>query len=1193
MDVEGLRTVILTTASLIVAVLALTTIRPVRGGATAGRDLSTQVTAAIPSEPPRADKISFGPLDGLGEAAVTGAPGAVLPDAHVLLVNLNTSHQAHVRSAADGSFSTRIFAPPGSNIMVKHGPDHMFHTPDRTINPWQDVNDGATEIGRTVFPSTTIYRPHEHSGGPNSLPFASAGAIGVNVDSRPTSIEAAWSMTGTVSPVNDLYPGDMITVDATIRLYSQAISSTTDVSTITLQLPQMNPWLMLYTNEGQPLPYNSFAGSARLTPGGFPILDSRRPEVLNQVERQPVNWQFKGGHIIEGNLTLTMFLDESMPSGTYRPLLNLNFTGVPAGSGWRAALLSVFAGVYSFNFGPSWAALPPIEIKTPTTTASTGFGAAQPQRLIWYLQMNHASLGTRGAGASQDRGIFQPASFVATQGAPYVLPPLDPVSGEPASYRLEPYLPMISYGRGTTPSPPLLPFTLPGGQLCVTIHKPDGQQNDLGCDAFAQSVSGDTSTDGGELLNFGNIEISEYYGLTTENDKFVVSFAEQGYYVIEMNGWVEDVWGNRYEGGGTYEVWVAHPVDIDPGLLPGTPLAVGDAVNPTVQLHPRLPAYVNLTIQHFPYSDPGLVQTHVVEGWANRFGHFAPGGPPITLDQPGEYRLDLFAEYVDPETGEMYVATATWGGVVMTPPQQAQLVAHGLRGIDSVTKIPGPWYVLDRLCDDPGQVLKGASPHVPNAYLNGDVIWSRADFEVIEHSECLGDALYLGSSVQDTVGSVQTAIVERFNAGSYSVSAPGSFEDRVQAGELPLFSSTTSGRPLSMVPGETDQIAYAYLSSQRPGVRVRESVAEDGQTSGYWRFDNMYDHQPGVGLQGDLPNDFKFQFVGAVYRDLDRGLSEYVGQGSGWVHLPVSDTIGSRVMPPFSGPGNGGWPTTGGPLMTLKGKDIHMFIVPTGVRPGVVLQVGDRFDFAGHLMPTLDSRVEVVVTAPSGQTHLVSGRANRVGYFYAPWDSFTLDEPGRWTASVNVWHDGQIGSGAQVDCDPADPFDPARPCPSGDVLGSANGTYAFYVVSPDSTRLTVTTPAPGRLTFAQGITPIEIGGPIPAGITNATVDYTISMPGVILEEGQARIDNGGFSLTFDPDALHADFPNLDLTGRSTKAPGLADTFSFGLLLSGRQDGQQVYRATTLTIQGDQVYVENAEDVVIIRDVYLPVVLSND
>ena len=1154
-----------------------------------------QVAPAIPREPPRADRISFGALDGLGEATVTGAPGAVLPLANVLLINVNTSHQAFVRSEADGSFEAKLFAPPGSFITVKHGPDHKF---------WQGTDQGAIQFGLTIFPSTTIHRPHTHSGDSNTLPFAGAGAIDIDTG-VPTSIGAAWSLSGTVGPVEDLRAGDQVRVEATVRLYSQAISGSTDVSAISLQLGDVRPWLMLFDNGGEPLPAVNQAGSARLTPGGLPILDRRRPEMLTALDSQAVDWQFMGGNIIEGHLTLDMFLDSNMPPGVYRPVLGLEFTGVPAGSGWRAAGVGT---IPSFTFRTSEVALPPLEVRAQAAAAGSGPNAAESARLVWYLLMDHASLGTRGTGAREDRALFQPSSFVVTQGAPYVVSPTV-FDGTAATYRLEPYLPSIAYGRGATPDQPLLPFKLPGGQLCVSVEEPDGKEHDLGCETFAQSVSGDESTLLGELLNFGTIEVSEYYGLTTASHLgvhnprqpgnseggrcrapdggppglngaapfrrgcFEVSLVKPGHHIISMDGWVEDVWGNRYDGGGTYDVWLAHPIDIDPGLLPGTPLAVDDAVNPVVQLQPRLPADVTLTVTHFPESDPARKQTYVAAGRANRFGHFAPDGPPIRLGEPGEYRLDLTAEYLDPASGELYMGAATWGGVVMTPADNATLVAHGRRGIDNLTtSLTDQWFVLCEI--DPLPPL-GSLGHIFNPYLNGDVIWSREDFD--DPSECRGDALILGGSVQDTVGAVETAVEGRFSPPDYPLHSPGTFDQRVQADELPLFSSTTSRRAVSLVPQETDQIAYAYLSSQRPGVRVRESVAEDGQSSGYWRFDSMYDNQFGVGLEGDLPNDFKYQFVGIVYRDLARGFSEYLGHGSGWFHLLDNDVTGSRVMPPFSGPGNGGWPTTGGPLLHLKGEYVHMFILPTGVRAGTVMQLGDRFDFAGHVMPTLDSRVEVEVTAPSGQTRLVSGRANQVGYFYDPHDSFVLDEPGRWTANVRVWHDGQIGSGDQVNCDPAAPFDSLRPCPSGDVLGSANGQYTFYVVRAESPRLTLSTPAPGRLDFEQGVVSINISGPVPAGVVDAAVDYTISMPGFILEQGEADIANGSFSLTFDPVALHADFPNLDLIGRHGPEPGLADTFSIGLLLTGQQEGKEVYRATTLTIQGDQLHVESAAD----------------
>ena len=921
-----------------------------------GLESDADLATAIPSDPPVASKIHFGPLSDLGESAVTGDPGAVLPSANVLLINLETTHQDFVMSEPDGSFSAKIFSPPGSNIMVKHGPDHKV---------WTNTAEGAVEPGYAIFPSTTIYRPFENTSDPDSLSFASAGAMDI-VDTLPSSVGAAWSMTGTVSPVSDLHPGDMITVEAAIRLYSQAITATTDVSTITLQLDPEPAWLMLYDEVADPLPYMNQAGSNRLTPSGFPILDSTRPEIRGLLDWDPVNWQYKGGHIIEGALTISMTLNSEMPAGVYRPILSLDIDGVPTGSGWRAALVSWLAGLRSFRNDSSGVALPPLEVQPPASAAATGTEVAHGRRLIWYLGMNNPSLGSRGTGAFQDREIFQPASFVTTQGAPYILPPLDPQTGEAAVYRLEPQLPMISYGRGPAPGPPLIPFDLPGGQLCLVIHEPDGQQSDLGCDIFAQSRSGDPSTALGEKLNLGSIEVSEYYGLRAASDQFAISFAKTGYHQIEMTGWLDDVWGNHYEGGGVYEVWVAHPLDIDPGILPGTPLAVGDAINAAVQLNPRLPAHITLVIRHFPYSDPGLMQSYLIEGRANRFGAFMPKGPPITLDEPGEYRLELFAEYVDPENGEMYAAAANWGGVVMTPPEAAQLVGHGRRGSDNFTDIPDKWFLFcDQNLEPP--LLADGTPHLYNPYLNGDMLWSY-ELSVNEIDGCRGDALMMNASVQDMVGTVEAAISERFERSFHSLAPPGTFEKRVQVGSLPLFSSTSSGRPASIFPEEIDQIAYAYFSSQRPGVRVRETVSEEPQGSGYWRLNSMYDNQPGVGVEGDLPNDFKFQYVGVVYRDILSGVSEYLGQGSGWVHLPYSDTVGSRVMPPFSGPGNGGWTTDGGPIMTLKGQDIHMFIMPTGVRPGSVMQVGERFDFGGHLMPTLDSRVLVTVTAPSRVT---------------------------------------------------------------------------------------------------------------------------------------------------------------------------------------------------------------------------------
>jgi hypothetical protein len=95
---------------------------------------------------------------------------------------------------------------------------------------------------------------------------------------------------------------------------------------------------------------------------------------------------------------------------------------------------------------------------------------------------------------------------------------------------------------------------------------------------------------------------------------------------------------------------------------------------------------------------------------------------------------------------------------------------------------------------------------------------------------------------------------------------------------------------------------------------VREIISDDDVGTGYWRFNDMYAFQPGMGANGDLPNDFKFQFGGAVFRDTTQELNRYGIYGSLWVMLADNDRKGSRVFPPFQG-ANGG--PSGGPIMTL------------------------------------------------------------------------------------------------------------------------------------------------------------------------------------------------------------------------------------------------------------------------------------
>jgi hypothetical protein len=1157
--------------------------------------LNTSFVHPVPYDPPDASKISFGPLNDLGEAEVTGAPGAVLPLAHVLLGNVNSTHQAHVISAGDGSFTATLYAPPGSAILVRHGP---------ASEAWRDVEHHGENLQR--FPGTIINRSHTHEAPAGFLPFAAVGGIGIAEaeGSPPTrgSVGAAWALAGSIgkpaaqtdgaprggaartasptppSSTLTFAPGDPFEITATLRVYGQAINPSTDLAAISIS--SQASLMMIYNEHAQPVGSENFDGSNRLTPSGFPIRSAERPIKTLDVEVPVADLHYLGGHALEGSLVIGAHIPADLPEGVYRPVLRIQCSGVPTSTEWLSG--KTLENYRTFLHDE--ADLPPTVVEGP---ASTGDASASPRRLIWRLLRDDPGQGTRGTGAREDEGLFQSASFIVAQGAPYVVPPVDARSGEPVTYRLEPFLPMISYSERRTPAPPLIPFDLPGGELCVVIEKPDGGIRDLGCEAFSQSFLRTMTTRAGQELNSNSVQVADVYSLMTAVDQFRVQFDQYGHHVITMTGTVEDIWGSVYEGGGTYDAWVAHALDIDPGVLPGTPLAVGDVFNPTVQVYPRVPAEVRLTVTLYPRSDPAQAITHTISGQANRFGTFTAGesasrqvsesagtatGPfadsPI-LGHPGEYRVDLTAIYTD-TSGEISMGAMTWGSVVMTPPNQAQLRAHGQRGVDVWLwdDIAPQWILFNEQCVP--------NAHLYNPYHNGDIVWSRTS-----DAACSGDSLILAATLEDPLGTIAPIIRERYYRMDPVIYGPWvDFETAVSVGQIPTFSSTRSGLAPQIAQDDQDQICYSYQYSQRPGVRVREDVTESGhQGSGYWRFDDLYDYQLGVGIEGDLPNDIKYQYVGVVYRDLASGHSEYLGQATGWVHLPDDDTPGSRVMPPFAGPGNGGWTTQGGPILTLKGEDVHIFILPTGVRPGAVLEVGDTFRFAGHIMPTLDSQVAVTVTAPGGEQHVVAGRANSVGYFYNPDDDFVVNEPGLWAVDARVWHDGQIGSGGQT----------VPPYPSGDVLGSEEGRYWFYVVPAGSPRLDVSAPKPGFLSFGQEVTPVQIAGTVPGGLSDVTIDYTISMPGFILEHGQVTPSGGTYEVTFDPVALHGDFPNLDLTERDDHLPGLVDTVAIGLLLYGQRKGDTVYRANTVTLQGEQVFVGDAPTRPF-HSVYLPLVL---
>ena len=48
-----------------------------------------------------------------------------------------------------------------------------------------------------------------------------------------------------------------------------------------------------------------------------------------------------------------------------------------------------------------------------------------------------------------------------------------------------------------------------------------------------------------------------------------------GQYTVTETGWIQDVWGNKYQGGGTYHSWTANRMTLATAAFQGMPYPIG------------------------------------------------------------------------------------------------------------------------------------------------------------------------------------------------------------------------------------------------------------------------------------------------------------------------------------------------------------------------------------------------------------------------------------------------------------------------------------------------------------------------------------------------------------------------------------------------------------------------------------------
>ena len=1036
-------------------------------------------TLAIPETPPHASLISVSPPAANGEVVVTGAAGCVPAGAFLVVATLDTGHFVMIEAAADGSFQTPLFAPRGTSILIKADSLGLAMA---TTKPQLLQGNLVSQLPEMAG---TIVRVPDPPGG-----FGAAGIVEGNIQEGNHG-SPPWTFEGTTTRQSNV-----LEINGVVRLISSAVQN---AGPMTVRAGVRLHKLANANGTGS-LAHNVYA-SALLTPAGLPIereLNGRLEPNSSQISLVKT-----APDRAEASIRLSVDLGTNVPAGYYVPAVRFNWQGVPTESPPSRATLAPLGN--SVGRDGDVAYLPIVKIGEP----------AAP-RLPAMLLAESLSDGSRGAHAIEDEQTYGLAPRVRVH-QKLVVPHAD-INGQPYAYRLEPHLPTILLGVSNPLSLPLIPFKFPSGSLTVRVVRPNGVAATIGPAPFVQSWLQGKGLQGTAIRDpynrstatGGNV-IRQVLQLSTRDPRFEMEFDQDGLHIVTIEGTVDDIYGNTWTLGGTYEIHVGRLLSLDTATIPGTPFEAGDVLSAGVTLVPAVAADVSVRVRHAPNSDATRMIDRTISGRANRFGQFVPRDG-FTFEQPGEYRVDVFATYAD-ASGNHWTGARTWGGVVA--PRGNPYVGHGRRGMvnSQYASFGSPWYFRSQT---PLKTLPDPS-HPMTPFHSGDVYWAQKS-----------DTEFVAITFQDPSGTFEPLLKKRLSDSVIGLRSPGSFTERATLGELPLFSSRADAIDAHIDPAKVDVWGYSYRFVERPRIAVRELIAEDSVQLAYWGFMDPYGGQAGMGFDGDEPNDFKFHWGGAVLRGSALQPPVYAIYGSLFVLVPDNDSHGgSRFFPPFS--------DQGGPLFTLKGKEIALFYHPTAVRPGSILHKGQLASFAGYSVPTLPSLLTVSLTSPSGLTRTIRTRANAIGYLNDPAQDFNADETGTWRAKVRIEFDGRVPSTNEE----------IEPNPTGDVLGSHEGEFWFYVVDATSAPLAVT---------ANGNSFTVVP---PNGLTNLEMHTTVSMPGTLLEELRSEVLSYGFDLQ----RLRADFPNLSHS----------DTVTISFVVSGTDaGGTRRHHARQIMIQGERI-----------------------
>ncbi len=319
------------------------------------------------------------------------------------------------------------------------------------------------------------------------------------------------------------------------------------------------------------------------------------------------------------------------------------------------------------------------------------------------------------------------------------------------------------------------------------------------------------------------------------------------------------------------------------------------------------------------------------------------------------------------------------------------------------------------------------------------------------------------------------------------------------------------------------------MSVVHPGFSVRQFGQHwQPDIASWFTADDLPGGQIGAGSEGLRPGDVLYLF-GNGY---DYSTIAYAAVAV------ITDRDSARVAPPFNQP-----------LLQDRGEDVWLFVQPTGIRPGDVVQAGESIVNRGIVAPTLPASVQTSIIQPDGETLQQEISASTYGYYQG--DAVNFAEAGVYQLRTEASFSGETSAGTVE-----------RPV-TGGLLGVDDGYFVFAV--PGN--------SPALETTLDAVTPVQqpfsIPLRVPEGWTDVTWYSVVRTPQWVLDQNTEPLAGTQASYYFDAGLVARTFSFLE---NQASADSDRDEITFTFAMTGTDSaGEQQIRARVFTLRGTTLY----------------------